>query len=172
MYIEEDGLVIRNAVLQDAVILCNWWNDGRIMAHAGFPRGLGTTVQEIEEKLSKDDDYNRRLIIEVNGMPSGEMCYRTVGNGIAEIGIKICDFTMQEKGYGTKLLHMLIKFLFNEMDYGLIKLDTNINNKRAQHVYEKLGFCRAGLRKDAWKDQMGVLQTAVDYELARQTCGG
>lgn len=44
-------------------------------------------------------------------------------------------------------------------------LDTNLNNKRAQHVYEELGFTKVKIRIDDWKDQLGRLQSAVDYEL-------
>ena len=36
------NLTIRNATVDDAAILADWWNDGTIMAHAGFPDGLGT----------------------------------------------------------------------------------------------------------------------------------
>ena len=46
------------------------------------------------------------------------------------------------------------------MGYRRIVLDTNLNNRRAQHIYEQLG-----VRKDAWRDQLGALQSAVDYEL-------
>lgn len=48
MYIEFQNIVIRNASADDAETLCRWWNDGKVMAHAGFPKGLGTTVQKIE----------------------------------------------------------------------------------------------------------------------------
>ena len=107
------------------------------MAHAGFPNGLGTSEEIIAQQLSGDtDEIHRRLIIEVDGVPTGELNYRNQGNGIAEIGIKICDFSKQEKGYGKKLLSMLINALFRDLGYKKIILDTNLNNHRAQHVYE------------------------------------
>ena len=37
-------LRIRNAVPADCRRLADWWNDGAVMAHAGFPNGLGTTL--------------------------------------------------------------------------------------------------------------------------------
>jgi RimJ/RimL family protein N-acetyltransferase len=150
MELRQDNLLIRYATKKDAGILCKWWNDGKIMAHAGFPDGINTTIEKIEKQISEEtDETTRRFIIEINKELSGEMNYRNKGNSIAEIGIKICDFDKQEKGYGTKLLKMFIKYLFNELNYNKIILDTKLNNKRAQHVYEKIGFIKTGIDEDA-----------------------
>ena len=46
MHIQYDTLLIRDAVTADAQQLTAWWNDGAVMAHAGFPLGLGTTVEK------------------------------------------------------------------------------------------------------------------------------
>lgn len=161
-------LVIRNAEARDAAQLCAWWNDGRVMAHAGFPRGLGTTAEKIAADIATDsDDTRRRLVAAYRSRLIGEMSYRMVAADAAEIGIKICDFSMQEKGFGKQLLSMLIKALFAR-GCARITLDTNLANLRAQHVYERLGFQKTGVRYDSWRDQDGKLQSAVDYELTRE----
>lgn len=95
------------------------------------------------------------------------MAYRNKGNGVAEIGIKICDSEMQGKGIGTLLLKMFIGALFNEYGYTKIILNTNLKNKRAQHVYEKLGFRKLRMNIDSWRDQFGKLQSSVDYEMTK-----
>ncbi|MCL2194825.1 MAG: GNAT family N-acetyltransferase [Oscillospiraceae bacterium] len=138
------------------------------MAHAGFPNGLGTTAQKIAASLAGDNDENRRCIIELHGTPIGEMNYRTKGENVAEIGIKICDATQQNNGYGTTLLRMFVRELFSRHGFEKIVLDTNANNKRAQHVYEKVGFERVGVRENSWKNQQGQLQLSIDYELIRK----
>jgi RimJ/RimL family protein N-acetyltransferase/ubiquinone/menaquinone biosynthesis C-methylase UbiE len=170
MNIAKNNLTIRNAESSDAEQLCLWWNDGKVMAHAGFPNGLNTTADEIRKDLASDnDDTHRRHIIEHNGKPIGEMNYRNRGGNIAEIGIKICDFSKQEKGLGTTLLTMFINALFTQYGYDKIVLDTNAKNKRAQHVYEKkLGFKVVRVRNDSWRDQLGELQSSIDYELTKE----
>ncbi len=169
MFIQYKNLTLRNATIQDAKLLSSWWNDGAVMAHAGFPNGTGQTVSEIAERIQKDTNDNRRLIIEHSHKPIGEMNYRTYSNQenakIAEIGIKICVFSEQEKGYGKIVLSMLISFLFHDLEYQKIILDTNLNNKRAQHVYEELGFKKLQVHINSWKNQLGELQSSVDYEL-------
>ena len=117
-----------------------------------------------------DDNTHRRLLLEIDGLPVGEMNYRFVEDGVVQIGIKICDFGRQEKGFGTRFLKMLIDCLFGPMGVQKIILDTNFTNTRAQHVYEKLGFRKVAVRIDSWKNQLGELQSAVDYELTRADC--
>jgi len=121
----------------------------------------------MQKQLAASANSNvNRLIIEADNKTIGEMSYRSTEDGEAEIGIKICDETQQEKGYGRILLSMLIKELFRT-GYTKILLDTNLNNTRAQHVYEKLGFIKRRVNKDVWKDQLGRLQTSIDYELTQ-----
>ena len=166
MLLRYQNLTIRNATADDAEQLAAWWNDGRIMAHAGFPNGTGQTAEEIADSLRRDTDTtHRRLIIEIDSAPAGEMNARNLGDGVAEIGIKICDFSKHDKGIGKILLSMLIETLFHEMGYRKIVLDTNVKNKRARHVYERLGFQKLRINENAWTDQLGEWQSSVDYEL-------
>ena len=165
MHISYQEITIRDAVAADAAQLCAWWNDGAVMAHAGFPNGLGTSVEEIIAKISDQNSGHYRHVIEHQGKLIGEMNYRDVNPAVCEIGIKICDASMQNKGLGKIILSMFISELFNRYGYQKIQLDTNLTNTRAQHVYEQLGFRRLRVNKDSWKDQLGRLQSSVDYEL-------
>ena len=168
MKLEYQDILVRNAEEGDCSQLAAWWNDGSVMAHAGFPLGLGTTPEKIAREIAADsDETRRRLILAYQGKPIGEMSFRILENGSAEIGVKICEAAYQERGIGRKALSMLIGELFRR---GWVKiiLDTNLNNTRAQHVYELLGFQKTGVRYDAWTDQVGRLQSAVDYELTRE----
>lgn len=159
MHIKYKNLTIRDAMTADAEQLTAWWNDGAVMAHAGFPNGLGTTVEEVIAGLG-----NGRLVLEEGERLIGEACYRKVGEAIVEIGIKICETDCQNRGLGRIILSMLISWLF-ERGFEKIVLDTNLTNKRAQHVYESLGFQKMRVNVDSWTDQLGNKQSAVDYEL-------
>lgn len=166
MEITYKNYLIRNASVQDAALLCKWWNDGAIMAHAGFPNGTGQSAEEISEKISHDtDDSCRRLIIELDKTPIGEMSYKNLGDGRVEIGIKICDISKQERGHGRILLSMLFHELLHEKGYSTIVISTDMENLRAQHVYELLGARKLRTVKDAWRSPTGKLHSAVEYEL-------
>lgn len=160
--IQYDNLTIRQAEVTDAKQIIAWWNDGTVMAHAGFPNGLGTTEEEVIKELD-----NGLMVIEENERMIGECSYRNVAEGVAEIGIKICESDCQNHGIGRKVLSMLIGWLFKK-GYSKIVLDTNLANTRAQHVYESLGFCKVRTNINSWKDQLGRLQSSVDYELVEK----
>ena len=162
MKIQYENFTVRQAEVADAKQLAAWWNDGAVMAHAGFPNGLGTTEEKVIERLG-----NGRMVIEESDRLIGECNYRNVADGVAEIGIKICETDCQNRGVGRKVLSMLIGWLFRN-GYSKIVLDTNLTNTRAQHVYESLGFCKVRTNMDSWKDQLGRLQSSVDYELVEK----
>ena len=165
MYLHYKNIAIRPAEAADAPQLARWWNDGAVMAHAGFPLGLGTTPEKIAADLASDSDTTRRrLMLEFDGKPIGEMCCYHISGEIAEIGIKICETDHQEKGIGRIALSLLIRHLFH-LGYQKIILDTNLKNTRAQHVYELLGFRKLRINFDSWKNQLGEMESSVDYAL-------
>lgn len=165
---QRENLCIRFARESDAEQLCAWWNDGAVMAHAGFPNGLGITPERVREQIrAETDDTVRRFIIEIDGASVGEMSYRCLGEA-ADIGIKICVPTLRERGYGRRLLTMFLTMLFDEKGYQKVVLDTNLKNRRAQHVYELLGFRRVRVEYGGFTDQLGEKQDVVYYELTRE----
>ena len=160
---------IRSATTEDAEQLCRWWNDGAVMEHAGFPNGLGKRVDEVAAQIREADEKSPQIhILLLDDIPIGELHYRSAGAGICGIGIKICEVSCQNKGLGKIVLSLFIDGLFHEYGFQKITLDTNLKNTRAQHVYEQLGFQKIRTTIDSWKDQLGKLQSSVDYELTEK----
>ncbi len=166
MNLKYKELTIRTATQNDSLTLLNWWNDGEVMAHAGFPNGLNETIDSILKVIHQNRERLFELcIIEYNDIPIGEINYRKIDEDTVEIGIKICDFSYQNKGYGKIILSLFIKTLFNDLEFKKIILDTNLNNLPAQKLYHSIGFKEVRINKDAWKNQLGELQSSIDYEL-------
>lgn len=167
MRIEQKELTIRSAAPCDAEQLNRWWNDGSVMAHAGFPNGLGEPLEQTIALVKRNETRaSQCCVIECEGTLIGEMSYRIAGTA-AEIGIRICEAAYQNRGLGTRLLNMLLEFLFLELHMEEVALDTNLENRRAQHVYEKLGFERRRVNENSWQDQLGRWQSSVDYGMTR-----
>lgn len=164
MKIIDQDILIRDAKETDAGILTKWWNDGKVMAHAGFPKGINTTVQKVKQQLQEEPkNHKQRLIIEYKHQPIGEMCFFPCHDAV-EIGIKICEVDMQNHGLGRIILKLFIHELFQK-GYPKIILSTDLNNRRAQHVYEKIGFQKYDIQYNYWQDPQGEMHSAIFYEL-------
>lgn len=161
-----DRLAMRPACAGDAPLLCSWWNDGALMAHAGFPQGLGITVREVALQLGKDAASHRMILLE-EGRPVGEAVWRPKG-GAAEIGIKICVPSARGRHLGTQYLHALLRMLFGQYGFEVICLTTAAENGRARHVYEKLGFVQTASFPFQTK-QMPRPCKAMEYRLTKET---
>ena len=165
MLLKYKNMTIRNAVPADAPQLEAWWNNGELMAHAGFPLGTGEKAADIAKAIAQGTDVSRRLIMELDGKPIGEMNYGPNDGGSAWLGVKICEIPQQDRGYGKALLSMLIRWLFTAGGYKKVTVDPDRENLRSRHVYQRLGFRQVRVREDAWTDQLGVPHTYIDYEL-------
>jgi hypothetical protein len=53
MYVREGPLLLRQAAPADAPVLHAWWNDGAVMAHAGFPGGPEITENADTGRMPK-----------------------------------------------------------------------------------------------------------------------
>ena len=80
MHIRDGKLVIRGAEPSDAAfrLVQRWENYG-----AGFRRHR-TTPEQVRKLLESDTDSSRRCIIELDGVPIGEMNYRDIGGKTAQ----------------------------------------------------------------------------------------
>ncbi len=166
------NITIRSSNPSDVEQLVLWWSSGKVMAHAGFPKGIKTDKRKLKEEiikasLSEFPDLDR-LIILIDKKPIGEMNYRLKSENVYEIGIKICDFDYHNKGIGSKAMGLLMEYLFDDRNAEKIILDTNLNNTGAQRFYERLGFKKVSINVNSWKNQLGELQSSVDYEINKE----
>jgi len=84
----------------------------------------------------------------------------------AELQIRIGDAVFQSKGYGSEAVQLLVGFGFNDLNLHRIYLHVFASNGRAVRAYEKCGFEREGMLKEAayidgeWVDVlvMGLLE--------------
>ncbi len=167
MYIKDENIIIRNAEIKDAKQIQKWWDDGKVMNHAGFPKGLNITLDSVENSIVSCNDNNQLLIVQIDNISIGEMNYR-IENNIAEIGIKICDFSLHSKGLGTRCITILINYIFNDLGCDKIEVNTNLNNEKARKLYEKIGFKEVKIEIDSWKNQLGEVQSTIFYELHKK----
>lgn len=70
-------------------------------------------------------------------------------NSSAELQIRIGDVAEQGKGYGTEATRLLVTFGFNDLNLHRIYLNVFEHNARALKTYDKIGFKKEGVLRDA-----------------------
>jgi RimJ/RimL family protein N-acetyltransferase len=68
----------------------------------------------------------------------------------AEIGIAITDKKYRDQGCGTEALRKAVDYAYSELELTLLGLTVFPSNERAIRAYEKVGFHKKELLKDAW----------------------
>ncbi len=70
-------------------------------------------------------------------------------NRSAELQIRIGDIAEQGKGFGTEATRLLVSFGFNDLNLHRIYLHVFEHNERAIKTYDKIGFKKEGVLRDA-----------------------
>lgn len=168
MQMTQGDITLRTAVLSDAPILNQWWNDGELMKHVGFPEGIGQSLSETEDNIrSWENKRSQLFIIEQAGEAIGEcnIQYRP-NDTTAYPGWKISQVTKQNQGLGTRVVLMLCEHIFRDPAITAIYWDTLGSNERARHIY-RTKFGLEELTAEPWTDSSGETREVVAYQLDR-----
>ncbi|MBM6614628.1 GNAT family N-acetyltransferase [Desemzia sp. RIT804] len=144
---EQVDVVIREAVPQDAEGILKHTSATAI--ETGFmtmgEEGPGITVEEEEEQLAKlyESDNNVLLVALIDGQIIGTASIHGSSSPklqhIGEIGIVIAkDFW--GFGLGTTMMEELLLWADKNSILKRLELTVQARNKKARHLYEKLGF--------------------------------
>lgn len=171
-------VIMRQMELGDEELLYKWWNNGEMMSHATHAFGTLQSKESIRLNIIKEiENYSmfptsKRFIICMKNdlKPIGEInyCDWDYRNQNCEVGIKICEIDEQGKGYGKDALYHFIDFMFRFLNLNKIQLTTMIDNKRAQSLYEKLGFKEIGIIRQGYFDsRAGNFQDVLFMDLLK-----
>ena len=166
---------ITEANLPDYV---RWLNDPEVTEFTALESGNATLEGEREwfAQISDPDSRNRNLAIEVDGRHVGNCALMPDGAGrTAGFGIIIGEKAAWGKGYGTAALREVLRMGFEEMGLHRIHLEAFGGNARGLRCYEKCGFRREGLHRQArwkrgrWVDVVSMAILQEEWEAQRWT---
>ena len=173
--ISNDNISIRIATPEDAKIVNTWRNDGNIMKSMCFPNGTGESIETTANEIaSYEKKLSKFCMIEVDGNIIGDVDFRiNTENGYAGFDILIGSIDYQNKGYGTKILRLIIDHIFNDEEINKTVQVHTIDilvakyNTSARHVYEKLGF-KIDREDPPFVNHRGEIQHEVCYIFKRE----
>lgn len=114
------------------------------------------TRDEIMDWIKKissinEDRIDLMIMLEETNELLGEVVLNEIDsiNRSANIRIGIQGTQHRGKGYGTEAMISMLRYGFETMNLHRIQLGVYNFNPRAIHVYEKIGFLREGIQRDA-----------------------
>ena len=128
----------------DAIDLyLKWVNDEDIVKWIG--RNMYTYSYKEEYDWAHREHGENEIIFNIVEKSTGKL----IGNCDIDVidntrncvlGIMIGEKDARDRGYGTEVMQMLVKYCFEELYMHNVILGLNGDNERAHHVYKKVGF--------------------------------
>jgi RimJ/RimL family protein N-acetyltransferase len=144
-------IVLRAIERDDLPRYVDWLNDPAVLEHFGPYAPLSLAQEEQWYKRSLGESSTRDFAIEFEGQHIGGagFCHIDARNANAEVGLFIGIPKLWEQGLGRDVMRTLVRFGFEQMNLHRLYLRVFAGNARAIHLYEKLGFQREGLWRQA-----------------------
>lgn len=145
---------LRELEEKDLSVINNWRNDPDLIAMLGAPfRYINLTIDKkwYEDYIANRNNVVRCSIIDQNNnnLILGLVSLASIDylNQSAELHIMIGDNKNQGRGAGSFAIKEMLNHGFNNLNLNRIELTVVDSNKRAQHVYQKIGFVHEGIKR-------------------------
>jgi RimJ/RimL family protein N-acetyltransferase len=134
------------------------------------PRSLQQREVEFDAQAAEPDSSVVELIIEVSGEVVGDINLFDVQtrNRCCRVGLSIWRASDRGRGYGGDALRALLRWAFREFNMHRVELSVDPSNERAIRLYERLGFAREGVRREAHYDDGRFIDDVVMGLLDRE----
>lgn len=146
---------LRELEQKDLIFINKWRNDSELISMLGAPfRFINLSVDEkwFDGYMNNRGSQVRCAIIqEKSDEILGLVSLLSIDhlNQSAELHIMIGNINNQRKGIGTFAVQAMIQHAFQNLNLQRIELSVVEDNKRAQHLYEKCGFVKEGVKRKA-----------------------
>lgn len=136
-----------------APVYQRWVTDVRVhrtLALPGLPMSLEAELDWLDGAL-KSRDAVFTIYELASTRPIGNAGLHAIdhSDGTAEFGILIGEPDVWGKGYGTESTRLMLSYGFDVLGLHHIRLEVYANNERAWRAYERAGFRRAGVLRQA-----------------------
>jgi RimJ/RimL family protein N-acetyltransferase len=132
----------------------------------GFERWVGRSSAE-EHRATMGDANSAYLVGEANGEVVAFAILCDLSNPHGNRYLKRVAVARPDEGIGRAFLERVVDWTFNRVGAHRFWLDCFSHNARAQRVYEKLGFTRDGVLREAYLGVDGVRRDLTMMALTR-----
>lgn len=154
-----DRVILRPITVDDAADMFASLSDTESMRLTGTQETY--TFEQVQNYCRRletaDDRTDYAIILKDDPTYLGEVVLNNIDwhNHSANFRIALASKNIFGKGYGTEATRLILEYGFRILKLHRIELEVYDFNPRAQHVYEKVGFIKEGVRRDVllWEGQ-------------------
>ena len=162
---------LRELERQDMKTINGWRNNPKVISLLGAPfRYINLEVDEnwFDNYMKSRSNCVRCAILDDDTL-IGLVSLTGIDmlNRSAEFHIMIGDAGSQNKGAGTYATEEMLRHAFDNLNLHRVMLTVLDDNKRAQHMYEKVGFVREGILRSVYY-KGGTYVNAMIYSILRE----
>lgn len=154
--IQGERIVLREFRSEDLPALRSWVNDPEVT------RYLSARYYGRPQTWEQTEDYLRGILNGNSGGVDFVIAEKEKLRYLGQVSLFMMDYTarMAEmaivlsgentgKGYGTEAVRLLLDYAFDQMNLNRVYLNVSAQNARAIRAYEKAGFVREGVARQA-----------------------
>jgi diamine N-acetyltransferase len=141
-----ERVTLRDLVRADVDQMANWPRFHEVeLQWANLDLSFNSERELYFDRGRSSSTRRRFVVLDERGDIIGTVGLRNLDflTGEATLGIIIRADTVG-KGYGTDTVETILGYAFDVLDLRRVLLDVAVNNDRARHVYDKLGFTPIG----------------------------
>jgi RimJ/RimL family protein N-acetyltransferase len=171
---------LRSAERDDISLFARWFNDPEVRHYLAMylPMSIAQEERWFQARLEAENEYFFVIeaSVEEEWVSIGTLGLHHVDwkNGVGDFGISLGEKKYWGLGYGTDATRTMLQFAFRELNLHRVQLDVYDYNTRAQRCYEKAGFRREGIRREAFYHEgayrdtysMGILRHEFENHAA------
>lgn len=151
--IRGNRIILREQREEDAPYFTYWFNQPKVMFQCGFEKPISES--EMKACIAGDhqsDDSVWFTITDLDGNILGETGLLRMFPAWhqTDLTIIIPDPQMQNKGYGTEAIRLVLDMAFHEYEMHRVSIGVVGLNEEALAFYRKIGFKQEGILEEAY----------------------
>lgn len=147
------NIILREQQIEDAKFFSYWYNQPQIMFQCGFTEPTDEEAEKIRITVShKREDSVWYTITDLDGNIIGETGLLRMWTAwhCTDLSIIIPDPEMQQKGYGTEAVRLMLDMAFIRYEMNRVAIGVVGMNTDALKFYRKIGFKQEGIQEQGY----------------------
>lgn len=151
-----DKVLLRAIEISDLQDIMKYWNsyETRVSLGKFVPSSISERedwIKEVDKEAKNGTGYTFAIVHKDTKEFLGTIALKRINmiNRGASLSVSIHNPSNHNKGYGTDAVRCILKIGFNFLNLHRIELHVYEFTENAVHVYEKLGFKKVGIRREA-----------------------